>query len=251
MVVTDRFVYIHMPKTGGTFVTAALERIYTPPRKRTLWGRAQRAFCRRRYRDIHKHGEAWKIPEQYRHLPVVGCIRSPYDRTVSMYYFRWWRRRPELYPGIEELPGYPELSFESYTHYLNEGYLRCAPGAGPEPTIGWHTYQFLSYYGREPKALLRQADQGTLTVEELRAGLVTDSFLKTERLNQDLYEYLGRMGVPDGRRAFILETPKILPGKAEPRAAEQTWQKQFTPELKAYVRERERLLFELFPEFDV
>ena len=32
MVITDDFVYLHMPKTGGTFVEAALDRLYSPPR---------------------------------------------------------------------------------------------------------------------------------------------------------------------------------------------------------------------------
>ncbi len=35
MVVTDKFVYIHKPKTGGTFVTDALLRLYEG--KWNLW----------------------------------------------------------------------------------------------------------------------------------------------------------------------------------------------------------------------
>ncbi len=48
---------------------------------------------------------------------------------------------------------------------------------------------------------------------------------------------------------FILEMKKVLPlGKG--RTKEQKWQKYYTSELKDEIRQKERVLFQMFPEFD-
>jgi len=39
MIFTDNFVYVHKPKTGGTFVTDVLRRIYGSGTRRTVWTR--------------------------------------------------------------------------------------------------------------------------------------------------------------------------------------------------------------------
>jgi hypothetical protein len=57
------------------------------------------------------------------------------------------------------------------------------------------------------------------------------------------------MGYAHEDISFILNHSKVFPlGKG--RSAEQKWEKYYTPELKAFVREKERVLFTLFPEFE-
>ena len=43
----------------------------------------------------------------------------------------------------------------------------------------------------------------------------------------------------------------VLPGEGAVRPEGDRWQSHYTPELYDYVRTHERLLFRLFPEFDV
>jgi hypothetical protein len=51
--------------------------------------------------------------------------------------------------------------------------------------------------------------------------------------------------------AFILTHEKVLPGEGAVRPEGDRWQSHYTPELHDYVRTHERLIFRLFPEFDV
>ncbi len=81
MLICDRFVYIHMPKTGGTFVRHALTKLL--------------AKCDIAFFDDqdNKHAGVERIPDRYRHLPVLATIRNPFDHLVSLYEFGWWKRK--------------------------------------------------------------------------------------------------------------------------------------------------------------
>jgi hypothetical protein len=50
---------------------------------------------------------------------------------------------------------------------------------------------------------------------------------------------------------FILDLGRILPKGRGRSVEQQKWESYYTPELKRRVREKERFIFELFPEFDV
>lgn len=70
----------------------------------------------------------------------------------------------------------------------------------------------------------------------------------THDLNHGLYQFLRKLDFPHEEIAFILEHNKVLPRKGG-RREDQAWEKYYTPELKALVRRRERVMFEMFPEF--
>jgi hypothetical protein len=75
-------------------------------------------------------------------------------------------------------------------------------------------------------------------------------FIKTSSLNEELYHFLLDMGYTSEDLKFILELGKILP-EGKGRSKEQVWEQYYTPELKQMVRKKERLIFTMFPEFDV
>jgi hypothetical protein len=75
-------------------------------------------------------------------------------------------------------------------------------------------------------------------------------FPRSEFLNQQLHDFLLGLGMPRERIAFILDEPKVFP-EGGSRDEASRWQDHYTPELKRSVRSRERLLFEMFPEYDV
>lgn len=70
MIVTDKFVFIHMHKCGGTFINLFIKRFF-PSAK-----------------EIGYHYPIGMLPAKYRHLPVLGTVRNPWEFYVSYYMFQ-------------------------------------------------------------------------------------------------------------------------------------------------------------------
>lgn len=248
MILTPDFVYIHQPKTGGTFVTQALSRVY---------GGREGAFV-----DLDKHATCSEIPAEHRGKPVVSTVRNPYDRYVSQYRFGWWKLHPDLYCGEDAMrglyPHYPELTFAEFLRLANTLFVNCYRGQptgfvnrnfspGREP--GWHTEQFVRFYFRRPQQAFACLDESSLASGAFLSGMYDVRFLPVERLNEALYELLLGFGHPRERIAFIPSQEKVFPVEGG-RPAEDRWQGYYTPEVRDFVRTRERLLFSLFPQFE-
>ncbi len=131
MILTDDFVFIHEPKTGGTFVTEMLRSIYELVTDHSVIKRVLRRMHRRGKKpvlNILKHGTCSEIPNSHRDKPILATIRNPYDRYVSQYEFAWWKVPPEDYCDVEELrkryPHYPNLTFEEFIELNNTLFLR-------------------------------------------------------------------------------------------------------------------------------
>ena len=63
MIATDKFIFIHLFRTGGTTINSSLKgKLLGYHRPRSL------------------------IPREYLHLPVFGNVRNPFDWYVSVYY---------------------------------------------------------------------------------------------------------------------------------------------------------------------
>jgi len=208
----------------------------------------------------NKHGGCNEIPASRRGKKILATVRNPFDLYVSQYEFGWWRR-PEFrrfyeaaVPGLRgEYPRFPELSFAEYVKLSNaalrplSGGARRAEGEGP----GLITEQFLKFYFRDPRAAYGRLCAGGYTEPGTAASDMHDlHFIRTERLNRDLYDFLAREGYGVEDISFILEEGKILP-RGRGRGAAQKWESYYTPELRAWVRDREDFIFRLFPEFDV
>ena len=71
MIVTPQFVFLHLPKSGGTFLNEALVR-FVP-------GAQQLGY----------HLPRSLVPDTSRHLPVLGFVRSPWSWYVSWYAFQY------------------------------------------------------------------------------------------------------------------------------------------------------------------
>jgi len=85
MIVTDRFVFLHMHKSGGTFVNECLLRFV--PNARQIGYHLPRAL----------------VPPQYADLPALGLVRSPWSYYVSWYSFQAQKRQSnELFRILSE-----------------------------------------------------------------------------------------------------------------------------------------------------
>jgi hypothetical protein len=76
MIATERFVYIHLHKSGGSFVNECILRFF--PQAQSLGYHLPRSL----------------VPEPLRRLPVIGFVRSPWSYYVSWYAFQSQRPQP-------------------------------------------------------------------------------------------------------------------------------------------------------------
>ena len=267
MLFTDRFVYVHEPKTGGTFVTSMLFRLYGL--RWTRWTHLRNALfggVRHRHprygalaHDSNKHGGCNEIPTPQRGKKILATVRNPFDLYVSQYEFGWWRRAEffryyEALPRFRaEYPSFPNLSFAEYVRLSNAALRPLSGGAreGHEAGPGLITEQFFNFYFRDPRASFERLRAGAYAdVEDAAPDMHELHFVRTDQLNRGLYDFLVREGYEAGDVSFVLGEGKVLP-RGRGRGAAQKWQHYYTPELKGWVREREDFLFRLFPEFDV
>jgi hypothetical protein len=75
MIATERFVFLHLHKSGGSFVNDCIRRF--------LPG----------VREIGYHLPGHLIPPAYARLPVIGLVRNPWSYYVSWYSYQ--RQRPQ------------------------------------------------------------------------------------------------------------------------------------------------------------
>lgn len=76
MIATDRFVFLHLHKSGGTFVNECLVNFLPDARQ------------------LGYHLPRRMIPETVSHLPVLGLVRNPWSYYVSWYSFQSARPQP-------------------------------------------------------------------------------------------------------------------------------------------------------------
>jgi hypothetical protein len=76
MIATSRFVYIHLHKSGGSFVNECVLRFFADARQ------------------LGYHWPLAMLPLELRALPLIGFVRSPWSYYVSWYAFQSQRPRP-------------------------------------------------------------------------------------------------------------------------------------------------------------
>jgi len=103
-----RFIFVHIPKTGGTALTLAYEQraakddilIADTPKARQRAGR---------WRRVRTAGRVWKhstlsdvlgliTPEEVEDFQVVTLVRNPWDRVVS--YYHWLKVQGFAHPAV-------------------------------------------------------------------------------------------------------------------------------------------------------
>jgi hypothetical protein len=78
MIVTNRFVFLHLHKSGGTFVNECLLRFLPDARQ------------------VGYHLPRSMTPPEAAHLPVLGFVRNPWSYYVSWYSFQLERPKPNF-----------------------------------------------------------------------------------------------------------------------------------------------------------
>ncbi len=266
MIITDHFVLLNFPKTGSSFMRAAVKEAY----RRRYGGRWREILYRLRLRKRPlflermlanaadplyvrlkgPHGVWRQIPAAYGHLPVVSATRNPLDRYVSRYLFGWWKTHPlERVPLIiERYPHYPDLTFPEYLEMLHLfGVKRRLDGIDTSMELGHHTVQFIQFYFRDPEAVFRRIDDRYIQERRYLEDMVEVRFLRQENLNEDLYRFLLEMGFQPGHLDFLRSGVRV--NKTDVRDERHAVENMYTPDMVRSVLERDRLVFELFPAY--
>jgi hypothetical protein len=227
MIATDRFVYIHLHKSGGSFVNECLLRFFPGARQ------------------IGYHLPLSLLPDELRGLPVLGFVRSPWSYYVSWYAFQSQRPRPNALFRCVSDDG--ALDFKASVRNL--------VGLGDDPA------RLDRLLGLLPD---RYGDAGfglnlpNFALAPIRgSGLGFYSFLfrymyttpgvepvigRCENLRMDFLAFLERVGAPISAelRAFVLD--------ASPRNTSQhgDWRDYYDRELADLVAERDASIAERF-----
>jgi hypothetical protein len=69
MLITDKFVFLHLPRAGGTFVYEVVRKFFPSAR------------------EIGYHFPRELLPREYSHLPILGTVRNPWEFYVSWYHY--------------------------------------------------------------------------------------------------------------------------------------------------------------------
>ena len=258
MVITNDFVFLHLPKTGGTFCETHIMRLYRQSNRERLKNILQRKPVRWGL-STRKHSGLHAIPRYARNLPKIGCIRNPYDRWVSRYEYKIYKNYPEVVPNLtrikEEFPQFPDISLTEFIKLSNKYFTRVQnhSGKSEEEKIGFYSEQFIGMYCHKPGEILKLPKE-EITAELIRNKIAPDiTFLQTHNLNQELHDYLTQFNHNPGGLKSILQSPKILPEKSGPGSLRPNgaWRTYFTEESVEIVNDKEALIFELFPQFKI
>lgn len=71
MIATDKFVFAHLPRSGGTFVGGIIKKFFP-------------SAC-----ELGHHLPRELLPNKYSHLPMLGTVRNPWEFYVSLYHYVW------------------------------------------------------------------------------------------------------------------------------------------------------------------
>jgi hypothetical protein len=173
---------------------------------------------------------------------------------VSQYFFGWWRTRSEYYCDVEKVrkkyPHFPDLTFEEFLQVSANDFGRLFnPLLSERDGIGWYSREVVRMFFRDPWHTFYDIDDDYIESQEWDGDMLDIKFLRTSNLNRELYDFLDEVGYPPNEIQFILKKETERPSEQVKDRGNRTVDDMFTPETKAFVRHRDRLVFEMFPDF--
>jgi hypothetical protein len=226
VIVTDKFVFVHLPRSGGTFVSEMIKKFF-PSAK-----------------EIGHHMPRELLPKEHSHLPVFGTVRNPWEFYVSLYHYvrsrnagktfiSWMTENGTLgFDGsvrnmlnigvdqgrldllIETLPDYIDYSRTQIPN-VTKHTMRRVRGTG----VAYYTFRFNQLFGNPDDMVICQL----------------------ETLRRDLIEFFEQIGAAtDELRDYVLSSEK------KNQAAHLHYSAYYTPELANLVSIRDRQIVERF-----
>lgn len=264
MVLTNDFVFIHFPKNAGSFVTECLQKIYDGRSEKTAekkWTDYITYFTHRentqyanKYisESLGYNGEKIKsqhqgcdeIPSPHRSKPILSTIRNPFDRYVSQYKFGWWKKHPVLPTEKRNkfFPNFPDLDFDQYLDLLlNYRLKNTIQKNNINANMGIYSLQYIQLFCINYIDVLSSINS---TNEIKDNQIYTATFLHQENLREELYNYLQKHGWPKPKISFIRDIAKVNTSRDD-----FSYRQYYSQEQVDLIKEKEALIFRLFPEY--
>jgi hypothetical protein len=226
VIVTDKFVFAHLPRSGGTFVSDVIRKFFPSAH------------------EIGHHLPRELLPTEYSHLPVLGTVRNPWEFYVSLYHYVWRRDATSILVSwmsengsldfigsitnllnlganderldvlIEMLPETVEYDRRNIPNITKDAMYRVR-GTG----LGYYTFRFKHIFGNADDVF----------------------FCRVETLTQDLVAFFEGIGAAtDELRDYVLRSDKKNVSE------HLHYSTYYTPDLAELVLIRDRLLVERF-----
>ena len=171
-------------------------------------------------------------------------VRNPYTLFVSHYQFRWWATHPPFSTDVlaEKFPNFPDLSIDEFVDF-------CTLRAAHEPLgarladlgVGDLSRFFINLFYEEPAAVFQALDEDTISSGQLLDRMPSITFLRQERLVEELIRFLARHGYSERELQHVAtrERANVTRGHGGNDAT------LLTPKVLSHVRDRERVLLAL------
>jgi len=249
MIITESFVMLNYPKTGSSFARKVIKELYQRYPRRFFKRRFIKELMLPNIREAgnappDQHGTYSQIPREYRDREIVTVVRNPFDRFLSGYEFRHWAHYPPLPMDVIRMhfPQFPKLTIEQYIA-MNQMVIGLNAFLDREPRarIGEQTVQFIHLFFKNPRRVLAEISDEYMDSDRVFDDMAEITFLRQERLNEELAAFLRRKGFTRRESAFIEshEPVNVTVGKNPDR--ERLW----TQRALDYVREYERTIFRI------
>lgn len=226
MIVTDKFVFIHLPRTGGTFVSEVIRKFFPS------------AY------EIGHHMPRQFLPKQYCDLPVLGTVRNPWEFYVSLYHYVWTKDAAKDLVSWMTENGKLDL-IGSIRNLLNLGVnnerLDVLIELLPEHVD--YTRTQIPNISKDTARRVRDTGAGyyTFRFNHLFGNADEVFFCRLETLRQDLVTFFEAIGtVTEELRDFVLHTEKKNVAK------HLHYSTYYTPELAKLVAIRDHSVIERF-----
>ena len=143
-------------------------------------------------------------------------------------------------------PRYPEITFAEFVHLTNDVSVPYQSGRHPDDTPGFHCQQFVEYFFPDPDSAYPRLNDDRYAAAVWSNELGPLRFVSQDNLNAELAGFLQTMGYDAADADTVRAANRIWPPEGG-RDPETSWRQDHSDELMAFVRHKERRLFEWFP----
>lgn len=226
MIATDKFVFAHLPRSGGTFVTAVIKKFFPSAH------------------EIGHHLPRELLPREYSHLPLLGTVRNPWEFYVSLYHYVWPKDAASVL--VSWMSDNGALGFEgSIRNLLNLGVNDERLDVLIEMLPERLDYSKRNIPSVTKDAMRRVRGTGvgyyTLRFNQTFGNADDVFFCRLETLRQDLVAFFEGIGaITDELQDYVLHSDK------KNTAEHLHYSTYYTPELLDLISSRDRQLIERF-----
>ena len=193
MLITGKFVFLHLHKSGGTFVNRYVRKVFPQAKM------------------IGYHLPYSEIPQVYAHLPVFGLVRNPWSYYVSWFTFQTEKpRRNALFNCVSNDGTLDFKATISNLLNLSDDHERVDFLAAHLPRE--YPNRGINLTGQAIETI-RDRDIGfyTFLYHRMYSGCPNITIGSMETLREDFLAFLIKLGTEPGReeRSALLASPKL------------------------------------------